>query len=96
MIGDLRKNKTRPALSLEETRINGKTYFDQATKILSEKPEIRYNSEWLEKMNFKDVIKLASHYTVAQYYREMILKCRWKAPISLHELLYPLCRQWIH
>ncbi|HMT11771.1 MAG TPA: tyrosine--tRNA ligase, partial [Ignavibacteria bacterium] len=50
MIGDPSgKSKTRPALTLEETRINGKTYFEQASKILLEKDlEIRYNSEWLD------------------------------------------------
>ena len=94
MIGDPSgRNKTRPALTLEETRINGKTYFDQASKILSDKNlEIRYNSEWLEKMNFRDVIKLASHYTVAQILQRDDFEIRMKeqTPISLHELLYPL------
>ena len=94
MIGDPSgKNKTRPPLSLEETRINGKTYFDQASKILSEKNlEIRYNSEWLDKMNFRDVIKLASKYTVAQILQRDDFEIRMESntPISLHELLYPL------
>jgi len=94
MIGDPSgKNKTRPPLSLEETRINGKTYFDQASKILSEKNlEIRYNSEWLDKMNFSDVIKLASKYTVAQILQRDDFEIRMESntPISLHELLYPL------
>lgn len=94
MIGDPSgKNKTRPALTLEETRINGKTYFDQASKILSEKNlEIRYNSEWLEKMNFRDVINLASHYTVAQILQrdDFAIRMEEQTPISLHELLYPL------
>lgn len=94
MIGDPSgKNKTRPPLSLEETRINGKTYFDQASKILSEKNlEINYNSEWLDKMTFSDVIKLASKYTVAQILERDDFEKRMesKTPISLHELLYPL------
>ena len=94
MIGDPSgKNKTRPPLTLEETRVNGKTYFDQASKILLEKNlEIRYNSEWLDKMNFSDVIKLASKYTVAQILERDDFEKRMesKTPISLHELLYPL------
>ncbi len=94
MIGDPSgKNKTRPPLTLDETRVNGKTYFDQASKILLEKNlEIRYNSEWLDKMNFSDVIKLASKYTVAQILERDDFEKRMesKTPISLHELLYPL------
>lgn len=94
MIGDPSgRNKTRPTLSLEETRINGRTYFKQASKILlQENLEIRYNSEWLEKMNFRDVINLASHYTVARMLERDDFEKRYKndEPISLHELLYPL------
>lgn len=94
MIGDPSgKNKTRPPLTLEETRVNGKTYFEQASKILLEKNlEIRYNSEWLDKMTFSDVIKLASKYTVAQILERDDFEKRMesKTPISLHELLYPL------
>lgn len=94
MIGDPSgKNKTRPPLTLEETRIHGKTYFDQASKILSDKNlEIRYNSEWLDKMTFGDVIKLASNYTVARILERDDFEKRFKSdtPISLHELLYPL------
>lgn len=94
MIGDPSgKSKTRPALTLEETRINGKTYFEQASKILLEKNlEIRYNSEWLDKMTFSNVIKLASKYTVAQILERDDFEKRMesKTPISLHELLYPL------
>lgn len=94
MIGDPSgKNKTRPPLTLEETRIHGKTYFEQASKILSDKNlEIRYNSEWLNKMTFGDVIKLASNYTVARILERDDFDKRFKSdtPISLHELLYPL------
>jgi tyrosyl-tRNA synthetase len=94
MIGDpSERNKTRPPLTLEETRINGKSYYDQATKVLSQKNlEIRYNSEWLEKMSFKDVIKLASNYTVARILERDDFEKRIEndEPISMHELLYPL------
>jgi tyrosyl-tRNA synthetase len=94
MIGDPSgRNKTRPSLTLEETRINGKTYVEQASKILSTKNlEIRFNSEWLDAMKFSDVIKLASHYTVARILERDDFENRFKndEPISLHELLYPL------
>jgi len=94
MIGDPSgKNKTRPALTLEETRINGKTYFEQASKLLkTDNLEIKYNSEWLDKMTFGDVIKLASKYTVAQILErdDFTKRLEAKTPISLHELLYPL------
>jgi tyrosyl-tRNA synthetase len=94
MIGDPSgKNKTRPTLTLEETRINGKTYVEQATKILSNQNlEMRYNSEWLDAMKFSDVIKLASHYTVARILERDDFEKRFEKdePISLHELLYPL------
>lgn len=94
MIGDPSgKNKTRPPLTIDETRINGKTYYEQASKILSnDNLEIRYNSEWLDKMTFSDVIKLASKYTVAQILERDDFEKRMesKTPISLHELLYPL------
>jgi tyrosyl-tRNA synthetase len=61
------RSKTRPALSLEETRKNGQTYLEQATKILAaQRIQMVYNSDWLAKMNFADVIRLASKYTVAR------------------------------
>lgn len=96
MIGDPSgKNKTRPQLSLEETRKNGETYFEQATKILDKsKTIIRYNSEWLGKMTFADVIRLASRYTVARMLERDDFEKRYKSgePISIHELLYPLAQ----
>lgn len=94
MIGDPSgKSKTRPSLSYEETRKNGQTYFEQVGKILDvSKTEIRYNSEWLSKMNFEDVIKLCSKYTVARMLERDDFANRFQnnAPISVHELLYPL------
>lgn len=96
MIGDPSgRNVTRPALSLEETREHGKSYFEQASKILDkEKTKIVYNSEWLGKMTFEDVIKLASKYTVARMLERDDFTRRYKAgePISMHELLYPLAQ----
>lgn len=96
MIGDPSgRNVTRPSLSLEETRQNGLTYFEQASKILhKEKTKIVYNSEWLGKMSFEDVIRLASKYTVARMLERDDFTKRYKngEPISLHELLYPLAQ----
>lgn len=94
MIGDPSgKSKTRPALTFEETRKSAKTYFEQATKILDKnKTKIVFNSEWLSKMNFEDVIKLTSKYTVARIMERDDFKNRFEnnLPLSMHELLYPL------
>ncbi len=96
MIGDPSgKSKTRPSLSLEETRKNGESYFDQAKKVLSEKNlKMIYNSDWLGKMSFADVIKLASKYTVSQMLEREDFHMRFnkEEPISLHEFLYPLAQ----
>lgn len=96
MIGDPSgKSKTRPQLSREETQQNGQTYFEQASKILDkDKTIIRYNSEWLSKMTFEDVIRLASRYTVARMLERDDFTNRYKAgePIAIHELLYPLAQ----
>ena len=96
MIGDPSgRSATRPALTLEEARINGESYFNQATKILDrEKTKMVYNSEWLGKMSFEDVIKLASKYTVARMIERDDFTNRFKKgePISIHEFLYPLAQ----
>ena len=94
MIGDPSgKSKTRPSLTFEQTRKSAESYFEQATKILDKnKTRIAYNSEWLSKMNFGDVIKLASKYTVARIMERDDFKNRFEngLPLSMHELLYPL------
>ena len=94
MIGDPSgKSKTRPSLTFEQTRKSAETYMKQAAKILDpKKTRIAYNSEWLSKMNFEDVIKLASHYTVARIMERDDFKNRFEnnLPLSMHELLYPL------
>jgi len=89
------KSKTRPAMTLEETRINGRTYYEQATKVLNpDKTRIVYNSEWLEKLTFRDLIKIASHYTVARMLERDDFEKRYKSgePISIHEFMYPLAQ----
>jgi len=96
MIGDPSgRSKTRPQLTLEETRDHGQTYYEQATRILDpDKTEILYNSEWLDEMTFSDVIELAAQQTVAQMLEREDFKMRYEAekPISLHEFLYPLAQ----
>ena len=94
MIGDPSgKSKTRPQLTFEETRKSGETYFKQVTKILDkEKTKIVYNSEWLNKMNFKDVLELTGKYTVARLLERDDFSNRFnnKTPIGVHEFMYPL------
>lgn len=96
MIGDPSgRNATRPPLSMEESRKNGQSYFEQASKILhKEKTKIVHNSTWLGKMTFEDVIKLSSKYTVARMLERDDFTKRYKNgdPISLHEFLYPLAQ----
>jgi tyrosyl-tRNA synthetase len=96
MIGDPSgRSKTRPSLSLEETRAFGESYYEQATRILStENIRMVYNSEWLNKMSFVDVITLASKYTVARMLErdDFLNRYRDGAPIGIHEFLYPLAQ----
>jgi tyrosyl-tRNA synthetase len=100
MIGDpTGKSKTRPALTLEETRENGKSYLVQATLILDPDPEklqIVYNSDWLAKLCFEDLIKLSAKYTVARMLEREDFNERYKneVPISVHEFLYPLAQAY--
>ena len=89
------KSKTRPPLTLDEARANAESYLEQCRIILrqeSEVLEVRYNSEWLEKMGYKDIIQLASRYTVARIMERDDFRKRFEGgvPISMHELLYPL------
>ena len=96
LIGDPSgRNTTRPPLTEADIVENAKSYFEQAYKILDkEKTKIVYNSEWLGKMNFADVIKLASKYTVARMLERDDFTNRFKGgiPISMHEILYPLAQ----
>ncbi|MEW6510329.1 MAG: tyrosine--tRNA ligase [Bacteroidota bacterium] len=96
MIGDPSgRSKTRPPLSLEETRTNGKSYLEQAGRILSSsRVRMVYNSEWLAKMSFAEVVTLGSKYTVARMLERDDFERRYNAeePISIHEFLYPLAQ----
>jgi tyrosyl-tRNA synthetase len=94
LIGDpTGKNSTRPPLSREQIEANAETYKDQVFKILDpEKTEVRYNSEWLDKLGFAGLIKLAASATVSQMLDRKDFNQRFKAEedISIHEMLYPL------
>ena len=94
MIGDpTGKSKTRKPLTKEQVEINAKTYQEQIFKVLDRnKTTVRYNSEWLEKMNFRDVIELAAKCTVARMLERDDFKKRYdeNQAISLHEFFYPL------
>jgi tyrosyl-tRNA synthetase len=96
MIGDPSgRNKTRPQLTLQEAKDNAKTYLDQAKVILDMKRvKIKYNSDWLGKIKFSDVIQLASSTTVARMLERDDFTKRYESevPISLHEFLYPLAQ----
>jgi tyrosyl-tRNA synthetase len=94
MIGDpTGRNITRPPMTREDINRNAETYKAQVFKILdAEKTEIRFNSEWLDKLKFEDILRLCSKYTVARILERDDFTKRLKdgTPISMHELLYPL------
>ncbi len=94
LIGDPSgRSITRPSLSREEIEENSKTYFDQAGLILNmNETEIKYNSEWCQKLGAEGVINLASKITVARMLERDDFTKRYKAgvSISIHEFLYPL------
>lgn len=96
MIGDPSgKSKTRPQLSREEIERNVEAVSSQLYKILDPKEtEITFNKDWLGAMNFEDVIRLASRYTVARILErdDFTNRLREEKPISMHEILYPLCQ----
>lgn len=96
MIGDPSgKTKTRPELSREEIEVNVAAVKTQLFKILDpDKTEILFNRDWLGKMDFQDVIKLCSRYTVARILErdDFTNRLRDHKPISMHEILYPLCQ----
>jgi len=94
MIGDpTGRSETRPALTKDEIMANAETYKKQVFKILDpEKTEVRYNSEWFEKINAADMIRLCAQYTMARIMEREDFKNRYQnnLPISIHEFLYPL------
>lgn len=91
------RNVTRPPMSREEILKNAETYKQQVFKILDpEKTEVRFNGDWLEALRFEDIVRLAAKYTVARLLERDDFSKRYKegAPISVHELLYPLAQAY--
>ncbi len=91
------KSKGRVALTDEKVKENAMTYCEQIFKILDrEKTMVRFNSEWLSKLNFEDVIKLAATSTVARMLERDDFQNRYKSgvPIGIHEFFYPLMQAY--
>lgn len=96
IIGDpTGRNVTRPPMTREAIEQNAETYKAQVFKVLDpQKTEIRFNSEWLAPLNYEQMVRLCSKYTVARILERDDFAKRYKAgdPISVHELLYPLAQ----
>jgi tyrosyl-tRNA synthetase len=96
LIGDpTGRSVTRKPLTREEIDQNSQTYTEQVFKILDRgKTEVRFNSEWLDKLGFEGIIRLAAKFTVSQMLERDDFHKRFQAeqPISLHEMLYPLAQ----
>jgi tyrosyl-tRNA synthetase len=97
MIGDPDKSAARTRLTKEQVEQNMAGYIDQLSHIFNfndkENPvEIRYNADWLGKLNFGDVIEVASHFTVQQMLERDMFEKRMNEgkPIYIHEFMYPL------
>src|SRR5580698_7343061 len=96
LIGDpTGRNVTRKPLTREEIAANAETYKEQVFKILDPvKTEVRYNSEWLDKLSYYDMVKLMGQFTVSQMLEREDFHKRFneEQPISLHEVLYPIAQ----
>jgi len=94
LIGDpTGRNVTRKLLTPEEIAANAETYKEQVFKILDpEKTEVRYNSEWLDKLNYYDMVKLMAQFTLSQMLEREEFHKRFQAeqPVGLHEMIYPI------
>ena len=94
LIGDPSgRSSTRKVLTREEIDENAKTYTDQVFRILDrDKTEVRFNSEWLGKLGFEGMIRLAQKFTVSQMLERDEFHTRFQneQPIAVHEILYPL------
>jgi tyrosyl-tRNA synthetase len=87
------KSETRKPLTDEQIKENAKTYFEQFAKVIDMKEtRVYYNSEWLSKLNFADVVELSAKMTVARMLERDDFSKRYKEgqPISVHEFFYPL------
>ncbi len=98
MIGDpTGRSRTRVPLSREEIQRNAETYREQVSAVLDmARAEVRFNSEWMDRMTGADMIRLASHQTVARLIEREDFKTRYQrgTPIALHEFMYPLVQAY--
>jgi tyrosyl-tRNA synthetase len=96
LIGDpTGRNVTRKPLTPEQIKVNAETYKEQVFKILDpEKTEVRYNSEWLDKLSYYDLVRLLAQFTVSQMLEREDFHKRFDAeqPIALHEMIYPIAQ----
>jgi len=94
LIGDSSdKESERPILTYEEIRENFTTYEKQAGQIVDlSKINIKFNGEWLNKLNFKDVVKLCQHFSIGDFINRELIKKRLESgkKVGLHEVLYPV------
>jgi tyrosyl-tRNA synthetase len=91
------RSRERPIIDPEEIDRNAKRYFEDASTIIDpERTELRFNSEWLSKLDFAEILRLTRSTTVAQLLEREDFKNRFaaKAPISVSELLYPLMQAY--
>lgn len=98
LIGDPSdKDKLRPQLTPQQVEENGRTYAEQAFRVLDEKQtEVRFNAEWLSKVTFADLIEYASNFTVQQFLTRENFHLRWEKgdPIYLHETFYSIMQAY--
>ena len=98
MVGDPSgRSETRPQLTEKEIGRNAQTYQEQFFKVVDEsKTEVHFNGEWFSKMSFHEIMRLASHFTVARMLERDDFSKRYKEqiPISIHELFYPLMQAY--
>ncbi len=96
LIGDpTGKNVTRKPLTRDEIAANAQTYQDQVFKILDRnKTEVRFNSDWLDKLSYYDLVKLLAQFTVSQMLEREDFHKRFNSeqPIALHEMIYPIAQ----
>jgi tyrosyl-tRNA synthetase len=96
LIGDpTGRNVTRKPLTREEILVNAQTYTEQVFRILDPvKTEVRFNSEWLDKLGYYDMVKLLAQFTVSQMLEREDFHKRFQEeqPISLHEMIYPIAQ----
>ncbi|MEP7071279.1 MAG: tyrosine--tRNA ligase [Verrucomicrobiota bacterium] len=98
LIGDPSgRSATRPQISADQIEANAKTYRDQAFKILDEsRTEVVYNSAWLGRLSFADILRLNSRVTLQQLLHRDDFRGRWEKqqPIHAHEIQYPIMQGW--